>query len=200
MLFQPAKMIPLLLPLVAASPARLISWGPMIPAPFKLVANVTAYPMATDINSWEVVSEDSLDKSCLRSVYLVAPGGGDKWAQWTHDNNSTTYTTVNLETSGNGDGEGKTGGIIVTPGGTATVPSANTVDVNLCSEGTAGVGIVNNTVLGWDNGWTDGWMACPVSAVPGAEGDDGDIVLSVKESGQRTIYGCSNVDLKVVYV
>ncbi|KAK7546343.1 hypothetical protein IWX49DRAFT_554040 [Phyllosticta citricarpa] len=201
---QAATLLPLLLPLAAAAPATLDSRGPMIPAPFKLVAKVTAFPFTPDVSSYEAVFKPVTDKACMGSVYLV-PSGGDKWAQWTHDNNGTTYTTVNLDRSGNGDGQGTTGGIVVTPGGTATVPSANTVDASACGgEGTPGVGIVNNELLGFkdgiNEGWTGGWMACPVSEVPGSNGKEGDIVLSVKSQGQRTIYGCSNVDLKVVNV
>ncbi|KAK7529164.1 uncharacterized protein J3D65DRAFT_643209 [Phyllosticta citribraziliensis] len=196
---QPATFLPLLLPLAAAAPAILDSRGLLNPAPFKLVANVTAFPITPNVTSYEAAFKPFTDKSCMGSVYLV-PSGGEKWAQWTLTDNGTTYTTVNRDPSGNGDGRGSTGGIIVTPGGTATVPSANTVNVNACGVGSPGVGIVNNELLGWKDGWTGGWMACPVSLVPGSYGKAGDIVLSVKNEGQRTIYGCSNVDLKVVYV
>ncbi|PSN68651.1 hypothetical protein BS50DRAFT_571871 [Corynespora cassiicola Philippines] len=86
-------------------------------------------------------------------------------------------------------------GIVITPGGTATVPSLNTI--NLVPEiSTHGVEISNNEqgipTLQYQGG---GFMACRASFLdPEAQNPD-DFVLSYRKDGQRRFADCAEVVL-----
>ena len=92
-------------------------------------------------------------------------------------------------------------GIVITPGGTATVPSANKVAL-VENQATSNVFIAENSsgipILEFEYSGSDGsFQACTAETL-GAEGpntSDGDIVLGFVQSGQRPYADCVIVDL-----
>ncbi|KAF2191627.1 hypothetical protein K469DRAFT_695794 [Zopfia rhizophila CBS 207.26] len=84
-------------------------------------------------------------------------------------------------------------GIIITPGGSATVPSINTVDL-VAGGGTAGVNISLNMqgilTLQFEGG---GFMACRASFLNQNAQNPDDFVLSYRKEGQRRFADCADV-------
>ncbi|KAF9877614.1 hypothetical protein CkaCkLH20_04749 [Colletotrichum karsti] len=81
-------------------------------------------------------------------------------------------------------------GLVITPGGTATVPSTNIVKVQ-CSNGTTGVSVTSSG-LAYDGG---SFMACS-----GVGYDENlPVVLSFRQAGQRAIISCAVIQLLPVY-
>ncbi|KAF2714371.1 hypothetical protein K504DRAFT_486303 [Pleomassaria siparia CBS 279.74] len=89
-----------------------------------------------------------------------------------------------------------TSGIVVTPGGTATIPSSNTVDLS-AGTATAGVSIGDDagdipTLLFHGGSFT----ACLASTLNADDASDPDeIVLNFVADGQRVLQGCATVQL-----
>ncbi|KAF2091003.1 hypothetical protein K490DRAFT_62334 [Saccharata proteae CBS 121410] len=151
---------------------------------FKLVANVTAFDLTPSIQNHEI----SLSHYGAGEDYavLTAPGSGFLF----YANGTTADFAANTETIVS-DQNAYPYGMIITPGGTATVPSTNAVDVNV-GDGTRGVYIDTSTgtpTLAFENG---SFAACPASVLQ-RQGDE--ILLSFRQAGQRTLAGCADVDL-----
>lgn len=83
-------------------------------------------------------------------------------------------------------------GIKITPGGTATVPSLNKVQLN--KEEFTPMIVYQGGRLEYRRG---GWMACPLSVLePGNQNET--VVISYRMETQRVLQGCANIDIKVV--
>ena len=136
---------------------------------FKLRAHVTANDLSSSIEGYQV----SVDSS-NGNAYLVPPG------------NSPVF--VNADNTINTDATGSTTHIHITPGGTATVPSSNVVTFT-SEAGTQGVGI-KQSILAYNNGV---FVACPASVL---EQPSGKTLISFKNSGQRTLAGCADLELQ----
>ncbi|KZV64823.1 hypothetical protein PENSPDRAFT_690413 [Peniophora sp. CONT] len=135
---------------------------------FKLKTHVTDFDLTPSIEGQEVSVE-----SDTGYAYLVQSGSGAVFR---------SNTTVDTDVTG------QTTFIHITPGGTATVPSANVVTFS-ADAGTQGVGLVGGE-LEYEEGV---FTACPASVLD-KEGDD--ILISFKAAGQRTLFGCANVELQ----
>ncbi|KAI1640063.1 hypothetical protein F4809DRAFT_592409 [Biscogniauxia mediterranea] len=81
-------------------------------------------------------------------------------------------------------------GIVVTPGGSATVPSSNLVELQ-CDNGTPGVQVRQTpSAVTFELDFEGGvWMACPAT-----DGTDR-IGIIYRKSSQRSINGCAEVKL-----
>lgn len=143
------------------------------PDTFRLSANVLGLDITPSLQGQEltyVVNDD-----CRANIIFAPAGQG-----------TTFYTTGEMVGVNHFDGDSSAGaGMIVTPGGTSTVPSLNVVELQ-CSASTTGVS-VTSAGLQYDRG---AWMACP---------RDGVVVLSFKQAGQRTLLGCGDVQLLPIY-
>ncbi|KAK1508382.1 hypothetical protein CTAM01_02168 [Colletotrichum tamarilloi] len=137
---------------------------------FRLAANVTNFDLTPSIQGQELTYISTAD--CTANVVFGPAGQGAEFY--------ATGNTVNVAHL-SGDDSSPLAGLIVTPGGTATVPSLNTVQLQ-CGAGTSGVGVVDGS-LQFEDGF---WMACP---------RNDSVVLSFKKAGQRTLLGCADVQL-----
>ncbi|KAI3552324.1 hypothetical protein CMEL01_02556 [Colletotrichum melonis] len=137
---------------------------------FRLAANVTNFDLTPSIQGQELTYISTAD--CTANVVFGPAGQGAEFY--------ATGNTVNVAHL-SGDDSSPSAGLIVTPGGTATVPSLNTVQLQ-CGAGTSGVGVVDGS-LQFEDGF---WMACP---------RNDSVVLSFKKAGQRTLLGCADVQL-----
>ena len=135
---------------------------------FKLKVHVTDFDLTPSIEGQEVSVE-----SDTGYAYLTPAGSGAVF----HSN-----TTVETDVTGS------TTFIHVTPGGTVTVPSDNVVTFSE-EAGTQGVGLQNGN-LAYQGGM---FMACPGSVL-GKESEN--VLVSFKSAGQRTLFGCANVELQ----
>lgn len=143
------------------------------PDTFRLSANVTGLDITPSLQGQELTYVVNAD--CQANIIFAPAGQG-----------ASFYTTGEMVGVNNFDGDSSAGaGMIVTPGGTATVPSLNVVELQ-CSASTTGVS-VTSAGLQHDRG---AWMACP---------RDGAVVLSFKQDGQRTLLGCGDVQLLPIY-
>lgn len=145
----------------------------MIPNTFRLSANVTGLDITPSIQGQELTYATYVSDADCQADLVFGPAG----------QGATFYTTgemVGVEHFSGGSSPGA--GMIVTPGGTATVPSLNVVELR-CSASTTGVSVTLNGLLQYSGG---AWMACP---------RDGAVVLSFKQAGQRTLAGCADVQL-----
>ncbi|KAF6833049.1 hypothetical protein CMUS01_06686 [Colletotrichum musicola] len=141
---------------------------------FRLAANVTNFDLTPSLQGQELTYAPNAD--CSADVTFAPAGQGSVFY--------TTGSSVNV-LNFSGDDTSPSAGIVVTPGGTATVPSYNTVQLQ-CGAVTAGVTVAPNGNV-WDLQFQGGsWMACP---------RDGVVVLSFKKAGQRTLLGCADVQL-----
>ncbi|KZV60673.1 hypothetical protein PENSPDRAFT_333051 [Peniophora sp. CONT] len=137
---------------------------------FKLKVHVTDFDLTPSIEGQEVSVE-----SDTGYAFLTQAGSG---AVFTDPPNS-------IDT----DATGSTTHIHITPGGTATVPSLNVVTFS-DEPGTLGVAFDENTALTYEGGV---FTVCPASRLD-KDGDNN--LVSFKSAGQRTIYGCANVELQ----
>ncbi|KAK1689732.1 hypothetical protein BDP55DRAFT_651402 [Colletotrichum godetiae] len=137
---------------------------------FRLAANVTNFDLTPSIQGQALTYTPTPD--CAANVVFGPAGQGAEFY--------ATGSTVNVVRLSAEDSS-PSAGFIVIPGGTATVPSLNTVQLQ-CGAGTSGVEIVDGS-LQFENGF---WMACP---------RNGSVVLSFKKAGQRTLLGCADVQL-----
>jgi hypothetical protein len=154
----------------------------------------TAFRLAIDVIDDDLTpSVQGLELSaytigtCIAEFQLASQGQGTVF--WTNGNT----TAVN--------GMAAPAGIVLTPGGTATVPAGNPVEV-VCrwEDGTSGVTIDQDpavpgagTSLQVDR---YSWMACPAAEINANYATpDGAIVLASKQDGQRTLEGCADVRL-----
>ncbi|KZV59779.1 hypothetical protein PENSPDRAFT_659928 [Peniophora sp. CONT] len=136
---------------------------------FKLKAHVTDFDLSPSVEGQEVTVD-----AATGFAYLTQAGSG---ATFSDSNNS-------IDT----DATGSTTHIQITPGGTATVPSANVVTFS-SETGTQGVAAANG-MLAYEDGT---FTACPASVLQ----KDGDhVLISFKSAGQRTLAGCANVQLQ----
>jgi hypothetical protein len=153
---------------------------------FRLVANVTGLDTVPTMQGRELTY--NLTSPCHANL-ILAPAGQTGAGFYT---TSSTTGVAHLPDSNS------PAGLVVQPGGTATVPSLNIVQA-VCADdaGTQGVVVAPAAGLGWGLWYETGsWMACPASAwdVQAQLGGDA-VVLSYKQAGQRTILGCADVDL-----
>ena len=136
---------------------------------FKLKTHVTDFDLSPSIEGMEVAVD-----AATGYAFLVTAGDG---ATFSDSNNSIDTDTT-----------GSTTHIHITPGGTATVPSANVVTFT-SDAGTQGVAVANGQ-LAYEDGV---FMACPGSVL---QKDTDEILISFKSAGQRTLAGCANVQLQ----
>ncbi|RYO93044.1 hypothetical protein DL766_004347 [Monosporascus sp. MC13-8B] len=145
---------------------------------FRLIARLDGYHSMPEIDGLEVAFTSSTDGAGV--VTLVAPGNGKMVT--VHDGNT-------VSTDGFKCPDGGIGRWLVSPGGTATVPSTNTVDLE-CQGGSSQFFITpEDSLLHYQGG---GWMGCRGSTV-GL--DDQIIALSFFKDSQRPLYGCQEVRL-----
>ncbi|KAI1489934.1 hypothetical protein F5X96DRAFT_638610 [Biscogniauxia mediterranea] len=140
---------------------------------FRLSVNVTRFDLTPSLQGQEVGYAPTGDDDCLSNLVLASSPGA------TFYQTGDPTTTVHLADSG--------AGIVVTPGGTATVPSLNTVQLQ-CGNASAGVGVAPSSAgtVDLQFGSGGGWMACPLDNV---------VVLRFRSAGQRTLAGCADVQL-----
>ncbi|KZV71462.1 hypothetical protein PENSPDRAFT_650625 [Peniophora sp. CONT] len=136
---------------------------------FRLEAHVTDFDLTPSVEGQDIAVDQSTG-----FAFLTRRGSG---ATFSDSNNSinTNFT-------------GPTTHIHITPGGTATVPSTNVVTFST-DAGTQGVAL-ENSVLGFKNGT---FTACPANVLGK---DENEILISFKSAGQRTLFGCANVQLQ----
>ncbi|KAJ0336794.1 hypothetical protein COL154_013286 [Colletotrichum chrysophilum] len=153
-----------------------------IPNGFHLWANMT-YPdlppeFGPDVQGQELSYVSKAD--CLAEIVLAPAGQGSIFRT-----NDDTVGVAHL-----GDESSPSAGMVITPGGTATVPSPNTVELS-CSGGTHGV-IVTADGLGYpkEASPNGGFMACK---------RENAVALSFFRAGQRPLLGCSVVQLLPIY-
>ncbi|KAL0941130.1 uncharacterized protein CTRU02_203893 [Colletotrichum truncatum] len=140
-----------------------------ITSPFRLRANVKGFDLTPSLQGQELSYTPNAD--CIADITFAPAGQG-----------SLFYTTGDtVKVFHFSDDSSPSAGLIVTPGGTATVPSLNIVQLQ-CQAGTTGV-TVTTEGLQYQGG---AWMACF---------RDGAIVLSFKQAGQRTLLGCADVEV-----
>ncbi|KAK1639938.1 hypothetical protein BDP81DRAFT_185535 [Colletotrichum phormii] len=137
---------------------------------FRLAANVTNFDLTPSIQGQELTYTPTPD--CAANVVFGPAGQG---AEFYASGSTVNVAHLSAEDSS------PSAGFIVTPGGTATVPSLNTVQLQR-GAGTSGVEVVDGS-LQFEDGF---WMACP---------RNGSVVLSFKKAGQRTLLGCADVQL-----
>ena len=139
-----------------------------VPTSFKLVANVISFDLTPSIQGYELSVNSSTGYA-----YLTEPGTGATFTQ----------TSTGIDT----DVTGQTTHMLITPGGTATVPSDNEV-VFTSGEGTTGVDIEGG-LLAYQNG---GFTACPAGFL--VQGNN-NVLINYRKAGQRFFYGCANITL-----
>lgn len=144
------------------------------PDAFRLSATVNGLDLNPSLQGQELTYVSNAD--CQANIVFAPAGQG-----------ATFYTTGEMVGVHHFSDDSSPGaGMIVTPGGTATVPSSNVVELQ-CSASTTGVSVTSSG-LQYAGG---AWMACPR--------DDGTVVLSFKQAGQRTVASCGDVQLLPIY-
>lgn len=157
----------------AAKAASIPTRSTSTPDAFRLSANVIGLDLNPSLQGQELTYVSNAD--CQADIVFAPAGQG-----------STFYTTGEMVGVNHFSDDSSPGaGMIVTPGGTATVPSSNVVELQ-CSASTTGVS-VTDAGLQYNGG---SWMACP---------RDGAVVLSFKQAGQRTLASCGDVQLVPIY-
>ncbi|KAK2760986.1 hypothetical protein CKAH01_16436 [Colletotrichum kahawae] len=143
------------------------------PNGFRLWANMTYPDLPPEFGP-------NVQADCLAEIVLVPAGQGSIFR--------TDDDTVGVAHLG-GDSS-PSAGMVITPGGTATVPSPNTVELK-CSGGTPGI-IVTADGLGYpkEASPNGGFMACK---------RENNVALSFFRAGQRPLLGCSVVQLLPIY-
>ena len=136
---------------------------------FKLKVHVTDFDLSPSLEGQEVTIENDTGYA-----YVTQPGTG--------------ATFSDADNSINTDVTGQTLNVHITPGGTATVPSANVVTFDP-TPGTQGVAVANGQLSYEDGVFT----ACPASVLV-KDGDE--ILINFKAAGQRTLLGCANLILE----
>ena len=136
---------------------------------FILAVNVTNFDLTPSVQDMQL----SIDPN-TNNAYLVPKGQG------------TTFTDENNGINGF-DAAGEDTHMVITPGGTATVPSVNVVTFTT-GAGTQGVGVPNGQLSYEDGTFT----ACPASVL---QQDGDDILINFRSAGQRTLAGCANIIL-----
>lgn len=136
---------------------------------FKLKVHVTDFDLSPSVEGQEVTVENDTGYA-----YLTQAGSGATFSD--ADNSIDT------------DATGQTSHIHITLGGTATVASTNVVTFDP-TPGTQGVAIANSKLVYEDGVFT----VCPASVL---DKDGDNVLLSFKSAGQRTLYGCANVELR----
>jgi hypothetical protein len=145
---------------------------------FRLQAHVTRNDLSPSVDGLFVRLDNSKSIAILDSAPTAV---GDVFFQ-TGSGSATTIET-NAPTGSSEHG------MVITPGGTATVPSENIITLLPNNAGTSGVSIDASGKLAFQNG---AFMACPPATI-GAAGSE--VVLSFKKAGQRSIAGCADVDI-----
>lgn len=144
---------------------------------FRLAANVTNFDVTPSLQGQELTYVPNAD--CRANITFGPAGQGTVFYT-----NGYSVDVAHFSSAGTPPAAG----LIVTPGGTATVPSINTVQLQ-CQSATSGVTVAAAATDGgaWALQYQKGsWMACP---------RDGAVVLSFKQAGQRTLLGCADVQL-----
>ncbi|KAI5921946.1 hypothetical protein F4810DRAFT_675750 [Camillea tinctor] len=142
---------------------------------FRLSANVTRFDLSPSVQGQQLSLLVTGDDCALDLALL--PRGNDFY-QTPRDTLAVVSDSGEM-------------GVVVTPGGTATVPSLNTVQAR-CGDASPGVAVAPDANaagavdLQFENG---GWMACPRE-----EGSE-TVVLRFRANGQRILAGCADVQL-----
>ncbi|RYP76940.1 hypothetical protein DL771_001493 [Monosporascus sp. 5C6A] len=145
---------------------------------FRLVARLDGYHSMPEIDGLEVAYTSPAHG--VGTVTLVSPGNGK--IVTSHDSNTVSFDEFECP-------DGGVGQWLVSPGGTATVPSTNTVDLKCQGGSNQFIITPEESLLHYQGG---GWMGCRGSAV--GLGDQ-IIALSFFKDGQRPLYGCQEVRL-----
>ncbi|KAI0105306.1 hypothetical protein GGR51DRAFT_560522 [Nemania sp. FL0031] len=148
---------------------------------FRLVANVVGADLVPSVQGNGVIANPY---GCAGPLNIATDIGGTPWY--------FNSTANGLLVPGHWGGYETFSGVVVTPGGSATMPSKNRLEVG-CNQTTTGLGFVvdpDNTVphLVYGDG---AWMACPGEVL----GDDYSIRVSYKKAGQSTLEGCADIEL-----
>ncbi|RYP30958.1 hypothetical protein DL767_006000 [Monosporascus sp. MG133] len=145
---------------------------------FRLIARLDGFHSMPEIDGLEVAFTSPADGVGI--VTLVSPGNGKMITG--HDDNTVSIDEFECP-------DGGIGQWLVSPGGTATVPSTNTVDLK-CQGGSSQFFITpEDSLLHYQGG---SWMGCRGSTVGLS---DQIIALSFFKDGQRPLYGCQEVRL-----
>lgn len=191
---------------VSAAPSRSGSRA------FKLTAQLeTALSGGPNVEDYEVGMFSPKPDGAI--LTLTHPGNG---TVFTGGTNNQTVSIASGGGFGNGTSasfscsSGAPGQWVVTPGGTATEPSQNTVNVCCPTTGGGAGGVIGSSGFTIASNGTSasssgsilhfvggGWMACQ-GGVLGV--DDDYNVLSFKKDGQRPILGCQDIELVPVFV
>jgi hypothetical protein len=145
---------------------------------FRLQAHVTRGDLSPSVDGLFVRLDNSKSIAILDSAPTAV---GDIFFQ--SGSGSATTIETNAPTGSS------LHGMVITPGGTATVPSNNVVTLLPNNAGTPGVSIDASGKLAFEGG---SFMACPPGKI-GAAGSE--VVLSFKQAGQRTLAVCADVDI-----
>ncbi|KAI0547072.1 hypothetical protein F4679DRAFT_555738 [Xylaria curta] len=147
---------------------------------FRLVANVIGADISPSVQGNGVIFDP---RGCVGPINIASNLGGSPFYF-----NGTSNGVV---LPGHWGGYEASAGLVVTPGGSATVPSNNRVEVRCNQTTPLGFAVeagdpVPHLLYG------DGaWMACPGEVL----GDDYSIRLSYKKAGQITLKGCADIEL-----
>ncbi|RYP01720.1 hypothetical protein DL764_006113 [Monosporascus ibericus] len=145
---------------------------------FRLIARLDGYRSMPGIDGLEVAFTSPTDDVGI--VTLVSPGNG--MIVTSPDGNTVSFDEFECP-------DGGIGQWLVSPGGTATVPSTNTVELK-CQGGSTQFFITpEDNLLHYHGG---SWMGCRGSMVGLS---DHIIALSFFKDGQRPLYGCQEVRL-----
>ncbi|WYZ39554.1 hypothetical protein EsH8_III_001468 [Colletotrichum jinshuiense] len=169
---------------VAATAANIPIRNTDTPDGFRLWANMTYPDLPPDFGPYVQGQELSYvsNTECLADVVLVPAGLGSIFRT-----NNDTVGVAHL-----GDDSSPSAGMVITPGGTATVPSGKTVELK-CSAGTPGVFLtVDGLEYPKEGGpkGAGGFMACKRTNA---------VELSFFRWGQRPLLGCTVVQLLPIY-
>ncbi|CCF41067.1 hypothetical protein CH063_02507 [Colletotrichum higginsianum] len=156
------------------------------PDGFRLWANMTYPDVPPDFGPYVQGQELGYvlhSTECLADVILVPAGHGSVFR--------TDGDTVGVARLGVDDNR-PSAGVVVTPGGTATVPSGRPVELR-CSGGTPGIFLTDYGLEYPEEAGppgAGGFMACKTGS---------GVVLSFFRWGQRPLLGCTVVQLLPIY-
>jgi hypothetical protein len=154
---------------------------------FSLITTVTGAPAAVDVLNtgiWALRHNDD------GYATLVPRSEGALFYQYTNSSAAVNFPAIAIGSSG----------IVITPGGTATVPSANKVSL-VANQATSQVFIGANAngipVLKYTSGATSGKFQACTAKTPNAEGPStsvDDILVGFVKDGQRRFVDCVFVE------
>lgn len=163
---------------IAATAAKIPTRSADTSAGFRLWTNTT-YPgkpieFGPEVQGMELSYIPMAD--CLAEVVLVPAGQG---AVFRADGDTVGVAHI-------GDEDSPSAGMVITVGGTATVPIGKPVELK-CADGTPGVFLTDDGLdYPEESGSNGGFMAC-------RDNKRGILVLSFFQAGQRILMGCTVV-------